>query len=175
VSLYKIYTHYKQILNAPLRFILIRNDVIYALYNVLSNWSSGTISLRHLLGPKRLQIAALRVHPNPNDHDYYCYCSRSARADLGRERAPPRSLPRHVRVARGPRGRTLASGQGRRARARRVRPRDHARLPAHQRGPPPQRVRIPGPRRLRRSLARRTRQGAARAQGHGRVLPRQGA
>jgi hypothetical protein len=49
----------------------------------------------------------------------------------------------------------------------RVRPRDHARLPARQRGPSPQRARLPGPLRLRRRLARRALQGAARVQGRG--------
>jgi hypothetical protein len=39
-------------LNAPLRPILIRNNVIYALYNILSNWSSGTISVQHLVRKK---------------------------------------------------------------------------------------------------------------------------
>jgi hypothetical protein len=42
-----LYTHYKQILNATLRNILKLNNVIYALYNVLSNWSRGTNSTRH--------------------------------------------------------------------------------------------------------------------------------
>jgi hypothetical protein len=46
-----------------LRPILIRNNIIYAPYNVLSNWSNGGIASRHFF-PKRLQIAALGVHPN---------------------------------------------------------------------------------------------------------------
>jgi hypothetical protein len=61
-----------------------------------------------------------------------------------------------LRSAHGPRGRTHAHGQGHRARARRDRPRDHARLPARQRRPLPQSLRLPGPRHLRRRLARRT-------------------
>jgi hypothetical protein len=124
VSLYKVIDAY--MLNATLRPILKRNNVIYALYNILSNWSNGRIPSRKFL-PKRLQIASSCSSSQPiyhYDHDYcHDYCRRSslARDDLGRERAHLSPSPRHVRVARGPRGRAHAPGQGHRARVLRVR------------------------------------------------------
>jgi hypothetical protein len=92
-------------------------------------------------------------------HDCHYYYDHDPR--LGRRgSARPRPSPRHVGVARGPRGRAHAPS------ASTARPtRDYARLPARQRGPSAQRARLPGPRRLRRHLAQRARQGAARAQG----------
>jgi hypothetical protein len=101
--------------------------------------------------PQTPTNSSLLDSPQSNCHyDHYChhYCCRSLRADLGRPREHLSTSLRHVRVAHGPRGRAHAPGQGHRARVLRVRPRDHARLPARQRGPSPQRVRLPGPRRL---------------------------
>jgi hypothetical protein len=123
--------HYKHILNAPLRPILIRNNIIYALYNILSNWSRGTISLLHL-GPKRLQIAGFTpTKTNPNDH-YYYYCSWFLWAELGLWLVHLRTLPRHVRVARGPREWAHASGQGHCARVCHVLQQDHMLLPENR-------------------------------------------
>jgi hypothetical protein len=107
-----LYTHYKQILNAALRNILKRKNVIYAMYNVLSNWSRGTNSARHPFRKTPTNSRLLGSANPKNDHavrplteepEPLARCGRGVRAD-----APVGLQP------------TSAGGVARRGRARAI-------------------------------------------------------
>jgi hypothetical protein len=77
----RIEKHYKKILNAALRNIFKRKNVICALYHVLSNWSRGTNFTRHRFRKTPTNSHLSSANPK-NDHHHH-YHQRAPRSSRG--------------------------------------------------------------------------------------------